>query len=163
MTGSIAVVMVIIMVMAVMVMMRLVGAAVGTAFGREWFDYHFNICAQQLEHVFYNVVTPDQYPGVFDLRFQMPVAQVPGQHQHVVHVPRTHGHELFGLRSHPEDAPIVQHQSVPMRQLDRLWQIEQEGHPFVTGQGNAAPMALVLGERNASVRRRVHVRYRNVV
>ena len=26
-------------------------------------DYpHFNICAEQLEHVFYNVVTPDQYP-----------------------------------------------------------------------------------------------------
>jgi hypothetical protein len=164
MTGSMTMVVVmIIVVMPVMMMVRLVRPTISTAFRRERLDHHFNIRAQQREHVFDYMVSPHQYPVWLDLRFQMPVPEVPGQHQHVMHVACADCHELFGLRSHLEYPPIVQLQPVSMRQLHRLWQIQQEGHTFITGQGNAAPMALVLGERNGSVCRHVHVCNWNVV
>jgi hypothetical protein len=167
MTGSMAVVVVVVVIiivaMPVMMMVRLMCPAISTAFRRERLDHHFNICAQQLEHVFDHVISPHKYPACLDLRFQMPVSQVPGQYQHVVHVACADCHEFLGLRSHLEYAAVVQLEPVSVGQLHRLWQIQQEGHTFITGQANAAPMALVFRERNESVCRFVHVCNWNVL
>ena len=114
-------------------MMVMVGmsVAIGAAFRRKRLDHQFGFGAKAVEHLLDDMVAADQDAVLADLGFQMPVAQVPRQHQHVMGIPGSHRHKRLRLGSHTDNAPVLQHQPVTVGKLHCPWKVEQKRHSLV--------------------------------
>ena len=117
---------VMVMAMLMVMMMAGVGIAIGTAFRIERLNDQLGLGAEMLQHVFNDVITPDQNAIPVDLGFKVPVAQVPGQQQQVMRVLGAHGHERFRLGCDLDDAAVLKPQPVTMGKLHRLGKVEQK-------------------------------------
>jgi hypothetical protein len=145
----VAVVMVVgVAVMVRMVMMVMVGmsVAIGTAFRRKRLYHQLGFCTEAMEHLLDDMVAADQDAVVADLCLEMPVAQVPCKHQHVMGIPGPHRHQRLRLGSHADNAPVLQHKPVAVRKLHCPWKVEQERHSLVGRKRDPSAMALVLVE-----------------
>ena len=96
------------------------------------------------QHVLDDMVASDQNAALFNLRFQMPVAQMPGQSQQMMCVLPAYFQQFLSFCEHLYHPAVLELQAVAMAKLDCVRQIKQEFQAGVTAQDNSSAMALIL-------------------
>ena len=84
----------------------------------------------------------------FDLRFEMAIADLPGECCQMPGIARTHLKQRLRRGLDQYDAPVFQHQSVAMPEMRGLGQIEQEAQAAIRGHRHAAAMTRLVIERD---------------
>lgn len=101
---------------------------VGPALRCERFNDLTNTRAKSGKHVCDHVIPADQDTICLDLRRQMTVADMPGQHRQRARGLAAHLKQRFLRRNHLDTPPVVQHQPIAITKRRRLRQINQ--HPL---------------------------------
>ena len=94
-------------------------------FGREFLARVDNCGAQAFQHARDHSVRPDQDAVFLDLRFQMPIANMPGKLRQMLGIAPAHFQQIFGLGCNLNEAAILQHKAIAIFQLHRLGEIDQ--------------------------------------
>ena len=80
---------------------------------------------------------------------QMAVAEMPGEPRQMVRIARANYEQRLGPGAHLDDAPVLQHEAIALAQDRRFGKIEEEHQPALALHGEAAAMAIVVGEHDA--------------
>ena len=86
---------------------------------------------QPFQHCANDVITPDNDAVGINLRGKMTIADLPGQSHQVLRVVGSDCQKRFRLGPHFNDPAIVEHQSFPMPQQARLFEIQQEDNATI--------------------------------
>src|SRR6266446_1752820 len=132
---------------------RMAAAGIGAAFGIERCLDLDHAGAEPLHHRLDDVIAPDPQAFGHDLRWQMAVAEMPGDSNQMVRVGAPYLEQRLRRRHHFDQTPIVEHQRVAAAQRDRVFQIEQERQAPRAGHRHPPPVTVVEVEHDGIGRR----------
>lgn len=94
------------------------------------------------------MIKPDQDALGFYRSGEVAVADMPGKPRQMVRVPRLDLEERLGLGPDLHDPAIVKDEAVAMPQHGGFGKVQEERQSSLGAHGNAAAVAIVMGERD---------------
>lgn len=94
------------------------------------------------------MIAADQNAVRFDLRSQMPVADLPGQCKQVASVISPHLKQFLRRGDDLDDPAVIQRQPVAVAQQPRMGQVEQKFETIISLELHAAAMTRCLIQRD---------------
>jgi hypothetical protein len=124
--------------------------AISAAFGLEGGTHLHKLGAEAMEHCLDHGVRPNAKHLISNLRWQMPISQMPSEaHELVGFFMADFDYRLRG-RPHLQQPAIVELQGISICHRNRLRKIEKHIFALVRAQSNAAAMASVKIKRECA-------------
>jgi hypothetical protein len=128
---------------------------VGARFGREGLGDMSHARSKADQHLLDDGVLTDQDPPAADLRWQVAIADMPGQTRQLLSIDRGDGQQGFGGGGDQNDAAILKAQAIAAAQHGGPRQVEQEFGALLGNESQSAPVAFIVTECDAIERRRL--------
>ena len=136
------------MTMFMAVMMRVPAAGISPAF---WIERRFNVNdarAEALQHVLDDMIAADAQLRAGDLRGQMPVADMPGDADHVLRIAGADFSERLRRGDNLDEPPVLERECIAAAQRGGFLQVQQELQPAHALHDDAAAVPAVEVEHN---------------
>ena len=143
-----AVIVVFSMLMVVMVMSAVI--MIGTTNRLEWLNHLRNFSAETGQHLPDDMIAQDQDTILFDLRWQVPITQMPRQFNEMQPVTRPDLEKLFRSRHNLDPVTILKHQTITAGKQNRFFEIQHDRAAIGKLQRLAAQMALVVCQHHTA-------------
>ncbi len=115
---------------------------IGSSFGREPLPHIDDMRTELLEHVGDDVISFEQDTMRFDLRLEVPVADMPGKLGEMQAVSPPHFHQFFFGRDDLDELPAVEHKCIAMPERNRTFKLDQDLRALETPEQLAAEVAI---------------------